>query len=96
LQRAKNANAQPTHPGEYLSSFVRHFINKSLLSTQTHPAPSGQNSYELPLKHEQNNHYQQPRSGPIVYFVELILKIILILFGCLRELAQVCNLSTKK
>jgi hypothetical protein len=30
LQRAKNANAQPTLADDYLSSFVRHFSNISL------------------------------------------------------------------
>ena len=36
LQRAKNANAQPTHP-------------------------SGRNSYELQLKHQQNKKLNNPR-----------------------------------
>jgi len=39
---------------EYLSTFVRHFINISLLSTQAHPLPIGRNSYELHLKHQQD------------------------------------------
>ena len=39
LQRAKNANAQPTTPADDLSSFVRHFRNISLLYTKARPPP---------------------------------------------------------
>ncbi len=49
-----------TPADEYLSSFVQHFSNISLLGTQAHPPPSGRNSYEPLLKHEPNNYQQQP------------------------------------
>jgi len=38
----------PTPADEYLSSFVRHFSNISLLSIQAHPPPNGR-SYQLDI-----------------------------------------------
>jgi hypothetical protein len=52
-------HSPPTPADEYLSPFVRHISNISLLDTYAHPPPGGQNSYQLHLKHKQNNHHQQ-------------------------------------
>jgi hypothetical protein len=52
-------HSPPTPADEYLSTFVRHISNISLLDTHAYPPPGGQNSYQLHLKHKQNNHHQQ-------------------------------------
>jgi ABC-type proline/glycine betaine transport system ATPase subunit len=46
-------HSPPTPADEYLSTFVRHFNNISLLNTKAHPPPSGRNTYELRCKNQQ-------------------------------------------
>ena len=43
-------HSPPTPADEYLSTFVQHFNDISLLGTQAHPPPSGRN-YHLHFKH---------------------------------------------
>jgi hypothetical protein len=57
LQRAKNANAQPTHPGRRISINISSTLQQYIF-TQHHAylPPKGHNAYELHFKNQQDNH----------------------------------------